>query len=169
VFWENLTVEEHIKIWRKLKTAAYDDQTIQNDDDDVLAECDLHEKAKAAAKTLSGGQMRKLQLAISFVGGSKVCCIDEASSGLDPLSRRNIWNIIQKGHSRRTILVTTHFLGGYFLSSLGVQCLATRDTLVYPFQKILTEILLQMKPTSWPTILPSYIKENWCARDQDHH
>jgi ABC-type multidrug transport system ATPase subunit len=40
------------------------------------------EKAQASAKTLSGGQMRKLQLAIAFVGGSKVCCIDEASSGL---------------------------------------------------------------------------------------
>lgn len=110
VFWENLTVEEHIKIWRKLKTAAFNDQTSNDDDDDVLAECDLHEKAKASAKTLSGGQMRKLQLAIAFVGGPKLCCIDEASSGLDPLSRRNIWNIIQKGHSRRTILVTTHFL-----------------------------------------------------------
>lgn len=83
---------------------------MSNEDDDVLAECDLQEKARAPAKNLSGGQMRKLQLAISFVGGSKVCCIDEASSGLDPLSRRNIWNIIQKGHSRRTILVTTHFL-----------------------------------------------------------
>jgi ATP-binding cassette subfamily A (ABC1) protein 3 len=80
------------------------------DDDDVLVECDLLDKLKAPAKTLSGGQMRKLQLAISFVGGSNVCCIDEASSGLDPLSRRNIWNIIQKGHTRRTILVTTHFL-----------------------------------------------------------
>lgn len=76
----------------------------------MLGECDLTEKSNAKAKTLSGGQKRKLQLAISFVGGSKVCCIDEASSGLDPLSRRNIWNIIQKGHSRRTILVTTHFL-----------------------------------------------------------
>lgn len=73
-------------------------------------ECDLLEKTNARAKTLSGGQMRKLQLAIAFVGGSKVCCIDEASSGLDPLSRRNIWNIIQKGHARRTVLVTTHFL-----------------------------------------------------------
>jgi len=103
-----LTVQEHIKIWRKLKTAAFDDSSA--DDDDVLVECDLLDKAKASAKTLSGGQMRKLQLAISFVGGSKVCCIDEASSGLDPLSRRNIWNIIQKGHARRTILVTTHFL-----------------------------------------------------------
>jgi ABC-type multidrug transport system ATPase subunit len=101
---------------------------VEVDDDDILAECDLLEKVQATAKTLSGGQMRKLQLAIAFVGGSKVCCIDEASSGLvsfpflrcsvceltyrlqDPLSRRNIWNIIQKGHSRRTILVTTHFL-----------------------------------------------------------
>jgi ATP-binding cassette subfamily A (ABC1) protein 3 len=51
------------------------------DDDDVIAECDLIEKSNSAAKTMSGGQKRKLQLAISFVGGSKVCCIDEASSG----------------------------------------------------------------------------------------
>ncbi|KAH8672020.1 hypothetical protein BGZ60DRAFT_449736 [Tricladium varicosporioides] len=108
VFWQDLTVQEHIKIWRKLKTAAFEDHA--PDDDDVLAECDLLGKTEARAKNLSGGQMRKLQLAISFVGGSKVCCIDEASSGLDPLSRRNIWNIIQKGHARRTILVTTHFL-----------------------------------------------------------
>ncbi|KAL2064305.1 hypothetical protein VTL71DRAFT_4799 [Oculimacula yallundae] len=108
VFWDTLTVNEHIKIWKQLKTAAYNDSS--EDDDDVLAECDLLEKGPAQAKTLSGGQMRKLQLAIAFVGGSKVCCIDEASSGLDPLSRRNIWNIIQKGHSRRTVLVTTHFL-----------------------------------------------------------
>lgn len=81
VLWENLTVEEHIKIWRKLKTAAFEDLTV-DDYDDVLGECDLVGKAKARAKTLSGGQMRKLQLAIAFVGGSKVCCIDEASSGL---------------------------------------------------------------------------------------
>ncbi|KFY73144.1 hypothetical protein V499_06788 [Pseudogymnoascus sp. VKM F-103] len=108
VFWQGLTVQQHIKIWRKLKTAA--DEDTAADDDDVVAECDLLEKVNAPARTLSGGQMRKLQLAISFVGGSKVCCIDEASSGLDPLSRRNIWNIIQKGHSRRTVIVTTHFL-----------------------------------------------------------
>lgn len=80
VFWQGLTVQQHIKIWRKLKTAA--DEDTAADDDDVIAECDLLEKVNASARTLSGGQMRKLQLAISFVGGSKVCCIDEASSGL---------------------------------------------------------------------------------------
>ncbi|EPE27975.1 P-loop containing nucleoside triphosphate hydrolase [Glarea lozoyensis ATCC 20868] len=110
VFWDTLTVSEHIQIWRELKTAAFDDFSEGSQDDDVAAECDIVDKLNARAKTLSGGQMRKLQLAISFVGGSNVCCIDEASSGLDPLSRRNIWNIIQKGHARRSILVTTHFL-----------------------------------------------------------
>lgn len=79
-----MTVQEHVKIWRKLKTASFED--VQVDDDDIPAECDLLDKVQAPAKTLSGGQMRKLQLAISFVGGSKVCCIDEASSGLVILS-----------------------------------------------------------------------------------
>lgn len=108
MFWGTLTVNEHIKIWRQLKTAASVTDIV--DDDDVIAECDLIEKTQAPAKTLSGGQMRKLQLALAFVGSSKVVCVDEASSGLDPLSRRNIWNIVQKGRSRRTILMTTHFL-----------------------------------------------------------
>ncbi len=80
VFWGTLTVDEHIKIWRKLKTAAFINTS--EDDGDVLVECDLLEKSQAQAHTLSGGQMRKLQLAISFVGGSQVICIDEASSGL---------------------------------------------------------------------------------------
>lgn len=79
VFWIGLTVRQHIKIWRELKTAAAETAI---DDDDVIAECDLLEKIDAPANTLSGGQMRKLQLAISFAGGSKVVCIDEASSGL---------------------------------------------------------------------------------------
>lgn len=51
-------------------------------EDDVLAECDILTKSNQAVETLSGGQQRKLQLAIAFVGGSTMCFIDEASSGL---------------------------------------------------------------------------------------
>ncbi|KAL3417886.1 ABC transporter [Phlyctema vagabunda] len=108
VVWEDLTVQQHMDVWKKLKAAALENNV--SDSEDVIAECDLIHKTNAAAKTLSGGQIRKLQLAIAFVGGSKICCIDEASSGLDPLSRRNIWSIIQNGFSRRTILATSHFL-----------------------------------------------------------
>jgi len=113
------------------------------DEDDVIAECDLLDKLQAPAKTLSGGQMRKLQLAIAFAGGSKVCCIDEATSGLDPLSRRNIWNIIQKGHTRRTILVTTHFL----------------DEVSSRIPFILHQLMF-CRPTYWRTISPSCTKAN---------
>lgn len=45
-----------------------------------------------------------------FTGGSRVCCIDEVSSGLDPLSRRKIWDILLAERSSRTMLLTTHFL-----------------------------------------------------------
>jgi ABC-type multidrug transport system ATPase subunit len=80
IFWGSLTVKEHIQIWRKLRNAA--SGIISNDDEDVIVECDLTEKARAVANTLSGGQKRKLQLAMAFAGGSKMVCIDEASSGL---------------------------------------------------------------------------------------
>ncbi|RJE17063.1 ABC transporter, partial [Aspergillus sclerotialis] len=45
-----------------------------------------------------------------FTGGSSVCCVDEVSSGLDPISRRKIWDILLAERGSRTILLTTHFL-----------------------------------------------------------
>lgn len=45
-----------------------------------------------------------------FAGGSRVCCVDEVSTGLDPISRRNIWEILLAERTRRTIIMTTHFL-----------------------------------------------------------
>ena len=72
---------EHVRVWAKLKTAG-DDMSVIKNADDVIAECGLTGKARSASETLSGGQKRRLQLAIAFSGGSQVCCIDEASSGL---------------------------------------------------------------------------------------
>ena len=76
----------------------------------LIAACDLKIKLKVKSKTLSGGQKRKLQLAMMFAGGSAVCCVDEVSSGLDPLSRRKIWDILLAERGDRTIIMTTHFL-----------------------------------------------------------
>jgi ATP-binding cassette, subfamily A (ABC1), member 3 len=92
VLWDELTVEEHIRIFNRLKSTG------PRDSKDVvytLIRCiDLDRKIGARAKTLSGGQKRKLQLGMMFTGGSAVCCVDEVSSGLDPLSRRTIWDIL---------------------------------------------------------------------------
>ena len=103
--WANLTVKEHLNIWSKIKghERAQDLQ-------ELIENCDLTQKTKSLAKTLSGGQMRKLQLACMFVGDPSVCLIDECTSGLDPLSRRVIWDILLQQRSKRSILFTTHFL-----------------------------------------------------------
>ncbi|KAL5335820.1 hypothetical protein BJX70DRAFT_401245 [Aspergillus crustosus] len=108
VLWDNLTVKEHVKIFNKLKATGKfdtDGQVMQ-----LLHDCDLKKKMKAQSKTLSGGQKRKVQLAMMFTGGSSVCCVDEVSSGLDPLSRRKIWDILLAERGFRTIVLTTHFL-----------------------------------------------------------
>ncbi|CAO2648774.1 Nn.00g097230.m01.CDS01 [Neocucurbitaria sp. VM-36] len=108
VMWDELNVYEHVRIFNQLKsTGTYDSKdTIES----LIRACDLGHKIKAQSSTLSGGQKRKLQLAMMFTGGSKVCCVDEVSSGLDPLSRRKIWEILLAERGDRTFLLTTHFL-----------------------------------------------------------
>ncbi|KAI5812229.1 hypothetical protein BZA77DRAFT_359663 [Pyronema omphalodes] len=106
VLWDDMTVEEHVRIWNLIKCKGDDEATLEK----LIEECDLTKKRKAQSKTLSGGQKRKLQLAAMLTGGSNVCAIDEVSSGLDPLSRRKIWDIILAVRGSRTIILTSHFL-----------------------------------------------------------
>ncbi|KAF6823303.1 ABC transporter [Colletotrichum musicola] len=108
VMWDDLTVEQHIWIFNRLKAPGKvaSKQEIR----DLINSVDLDSKCKAMSKTLSGGQKRKLQLGMMLTGGSAVCCVDEVSSGIDPLSRRKIWDILLAERGRRTIVLTTHFL-----------------------------------------------------------
>ncbi|KAH7034750.1 uncharacterized protein B0I36DRAFT_83827 [Microdochium trichocladiopsis] len=104
--WDNLTVREHLTIWNILKGSADNASSI----DELMETCDLTQKKDKLARSLSGGMKRKLQLACMLVGGSSVCLLDEVTSGLDPISRRVIWNAILRERSRRTMILTTHFL-----------------------------------------------------------
>lgn len=108
VLWEQLSVLQHVRIFNNLK--AKDKPQPEEELRDLIAACDLDKKIDKQSKTLSGGQKRKLQLAMAFVGHSQVCCVDEVSSGLDPLSRRKIWNILLSERERRTLFLTTHAL-----------------------------------------------------------
>ena len=108
VLWDVLTVQEHIDIFYKLKSPA--SRNTRAELASLMHACDISKKARAKTKTLSGGQKRKVQLAMMFAGGSAVCCVDEVSSGLDPLSRRKVWDILLAQRSSRTIIMTTHFL-----------------------------------------------------------
>lgn len=108
VLWDELTVFEHVQIFNKMKSIGATDWKFQICE--LVKACDLGHKLYAKSKTLSGGQKRKLQLAMMFTGGSRVCCVDEVSSGLDPLSRRKIWDILLAERGLRTLILTTHFL-----------------------------------------------------------
>lgn len=108
VLWDDLTVREHVEIWAQIKGVP--SKEIANVSSYLIKHCGLELKASELTKNLSGGQKRKVQLAIMFAGGSNVCCIDEASSGLDPVSRRVIWDILLAFRGTHTLILTTHFL-----------------------------------------------------------
>lgn len=101
-------MREHVYILAAIKSRGY--KGFQDGLDELIDACDLGHKQHVQAAKLSGGQKRKLQLAMMLAGGSRICCIDEASTGLDPLSRRHIWDILLAERGKRTIILTTHFL-----------------------------------------------------------
>jgi ABC-2 type transport system ATP-binding protein len=78
---------------------------------DVMDEVGLSEKAGSWVVNLSGGQKQRLAVACALVGDPELLFLDEPSTGLDPQSRRQIWDIIRDHRSRgRTIILTTHYM-----------------------------------------------------------
>ena len=62
------------------------------------------------SKYLSGGMKRRLSIAMSVTGGSKILILDEPTSGLDPYNRRALCDLIRKFKQGRTIIFTTHYM-----------------------------------------------------------
>ncbi|VDD78486.1 unnamed protein product [Mesocestoides corti] len=108
VLFSNMSVAEHIRFYGYLKglSRAEVDAEVGH----FLVELGLKEKANDRVKTLSGGQKRQLSLAAAFVGGSKIVFLDEPTAGVDPASRRSIWNFIFRFKHSRTIILTTHHM-----------------------------------------------------------
>jgi len=79
--------------------------------DEVLDELQLREKADAWVGKLSGGQRQRLAVATALVGSPKVLFLDEPTTGLDPQSRRQLWDIIRAFQREGgTVLLTTHYM-----------------------------------------------------------
>ena len=108
VLWDNLTAFEHVKIFNRLKSTSQ--PSSKQELLDLIRDCDLDRKVNARSHHLSGGQKRKLQLSMMFTGGSRVCCVDECSSGVDALARQKLWSILLNERGKRTIVFTTHYL-----------------------------------------------------------
>jgi len=78
---------------------------------DVIARVALESKANAFIEQLSGGQQQRLAVAMALVGDPEVLFLDEPTTGLDPQSRRQLWEVIRDLRDRgRTIVLTTHYM-----------------------------------------------------------
>ena len=76
-----------------------------------MRDCDLLQLKNQFSKTLSGGQKRKLSLAMAIINHNKIIILDEPSSGMDPNARIQLWSIINNLKSaNKTIIFTTHYL-----------------------------------------------------------
>lgn len=108
ILFDELTVREHIEFFGRLK--GLDRQAIRLEVDKYVRLIGLESKKDATAATLSGGMKRKLSVCVAFCGGSKVVLCDEPTSGMDPASRRSLWDVLKAEKAGRTVLLSTHFM-----------------------------------------------------------
>ena len=81
------------------------------DADEVLDLVGLQEKRDARVKTLSGGQQRRLDLALGLIGDPELVFLDEPTTGFDPSARRQAWEVVKNlAGLGKTILLTTHYM-----------------------------------------------------------
>ncbi len=81
------------------------------DPEAVIHEVGLTDKAQARIQTLSGGQRRRLDVALGIIGNPEILFLDEPTTGFDPEARRAFWDLIRKLRDEgTTILLTTHYL-----------------------------------------------------------
>jgi ABC-2 type transport system ATP-binding protein len=101
---DKLTVREVITLFRSFYPSGLEPN-------EAIARVSLEEKARAYVSKLSGGQRQRLAVACALVGDPELLFLDEPTTGLDPQSRRQLWEIVHGFRSTgRTVLLTTHYM-----------------------------------------------------------
>lgn len=103
-FAEKVTVEETITLFRSFFPAG---PAV----DEIIGLVQLDEKRAARVGTLSGGQKQRLSVACALAGDPELLFLDEPTTGLDPQSRRQLWDLVERLRAAgRTIVLTTHYM-----------------------------------------------------------
>ena len=108
ILFDELNSEEHLNFFAQIKGVPK--ESLKSEVIKLLTEVQLFDDRLTASKKLSGGQKRKLCVAIALIGNPKIILLDEPSSGVDPYSRRQLWSLLQSYKKDRIIILSTHFM-----------------------------------------------------------
>jgi len=101
---EKLTVDETLTLFQSFYREA-------RDVEEVINQVELEEKRNSRVGALSGGQKQRLAVACALVGNPQLLFLDEPTTGLDPVARRQLWDLISKFQAEgKTIVLTTHYM-----------------------------------------------------------
>jgi ATP-binding cassette, subfamily A (ABC1), member 3 len=121
---DNLTSREHLELYAAIKGIPKDkrEQLISK----KIKEMNLTEFEHIPAGTYSGGNKRKLSVAIAMLGNPSIVFLDEPSTGMDPQARRFMWNVISRIATKRkqsSIILTTHSMeeAEYLSTRIAIQ------------------------------------------------
>ena len=163
--WDNLTIKEHVQIYGLLKGLS--NIEISQEYEEIIKELDLNSLIKRKAKDLSGGNKRKLCVALAILGYPKIVFMDEPSTGIDPISKR----LIMRGCC---VILTTHsmneaeFLGtkigilieGKFFTVNNLQAMKAKYTEGY-------RVVLKIKEGKEK--IRELISEKFIAMEEEHN
>lgn len=103
---KNLTVRENLE----LIATIYGIKNASEKINKTIKEFGLQEKENVLCKKLSGGQLRRVSIALAIIGEPKILFLDEPTLGLDVKARKILWDIITSLKNKMTIILTTHYL-----------------------------------------------------------
>lgn len=108
VLFENLSPKEHLSVFYDFKGG--DPALKEKEIADLIRDVGLTVDQDKKAGSLSGGNKRKLSVAIALCGGSKLVLLDEPTAGMDLGARRDLWNMLKNYRNEKIIILTTHYM-----------------------------------------------------------
>ena len=106
ILWEQLTGREHLELFAALR--GMPKELIQKEVDRRIIDVNLGRSQNVSSGAYSGGMKRRLSIAIALLGDPKIVYLDEPTTGMDPVTRRDVWDMIIRAKKGRVIVLTTH-------------------------------------------------------------